>query len=358
MEFHEIANIFPLMDGPEFAALVDDIKQNGLLDPIIIHENKIIDGRNRYRACLAAGIEPRFEEWKQNDMPMLDWVVSKNLHRRHLNETQRSVVAKKLTTFNLGDNQYTIGSANLPTQNTVTQARAAKMLNVSERTIRTVAAVEREKPEFMPMLESGQMSAHEAYQQIKHEKREADIQRQREEIKKKPEPPSGLYDVVVIDPPWPYGTKYDAEGRRAANPYPEMNLDQIAALKIPASDNSVLWLWTTHKFMRHSFDLIDTWGFRDVAIMTWAKDRIGLGSWLRSQSEFCIMAVKGSPTIQLTNQSTVLHGPLREHSRKPDEFYRLVDSLCVGRKIDFFSREKRDGWAQFGNDEGRFENEY
>lgn len=357
MEFHEIANIFPMMDGTEFAALVDDIKQNGLLDPIITHENKIIDGRNRYRACVEAGIAPRFEVWKQNGMPMLDWVVSRNLHRRHLNETQRSVVGKKLANLKHGQRADIAREANLPV---LTIPEAAKILNVSERTIRTVAAVEREKPELMPLLESGQMSAHEAYQKIKIEKRAADIERQREEITKSPESITGLYDVIVIDPPWPYGTKYDPNQwqGRSSNPYPEMSLDQIAALKIPASDNSILWLWTTHKFMRHSFDLIDTWGFRDVAIMTWAKDRIGLGSWLRSQSEFCIMAVKGSPTIQLTNQSTVLHGPLREHSRKPDEFYRLVDSLCVGRKIDFFSREKRDGWAQFGNDEGRFENEY
>jgi len=356
MEFHEIANIFPLMDGPEFTALVEDIRTNGLLDPIITHDGKIIDGRNRYRACVEAGVAPRFEVWKQNGQSLKSWVVSKNLIRRQLNETQRAVVANKLA--NMPDGGVIYRCANLRTDDHISQTEAAAMLNVSRRTVQAVAAVEREKPELMPLLESGQMSAHEAAQQIKHEKREADIERQRQEITKSPMPTNGLFDVIVIDPPWPYGTKYDADGRRAANPYPEMDLDQIAALKIPASDNSVLWLWTTHKFMRHSFDLLDIWGFRDVAILTWAKDKIGLGSWLRSQSEFCIMAVKGSPTIQLTNQSTILHGPLREHSRKPDEFYRMVESLCIGRKIDFFSREKRDGWAQFGNDGERFDNEY
>lgn len=164
-----------------------------------------------------------------------------------------------------------------------------------------------------------------------------------------PDVPVGPFHVISIDPPWPYGTEYDPHGRRAANPYPEMSLEDIAGLSIPAADDCVLWLWTTHKFMRHSFGLIDQWGFRDVAILTWVKDRMGLGSWLRSQTEYCIMAVKGSPPIQLTNQTTVIHGPLREHSRKPDAFFDMVDGLCVGAKLDYFSREKRDGWAQVGN---------
>ena len=172
-----------------------------------------------------------------------------------------------------------------------------------------------------------------------------------------PDVPVGPFHVISIDPPWPYGTEYDPHGRRAANPYPEMSLEDIAGLSIPAADNCVLWLWTTHKFMRHSFGLLDQWGFRDVAILTWVKDRMGLGSWLRSQTEYCIMAVKGSPPIQLTNQTTVIHGPLREHSRKPDAFYEMVDGLCVGARLDYFSREKRDGWAQVGNTTDLFKQE-
>ena len=185
--------------------------------------------------------------------------------------------------------------------------------------------------------------------------RKENIDEQIEEIQSnKYQPPSGLFDVIVIDPPWPYGTKYDPNGRRAANPYPEMSLDEIKAINLPASKNCILWLWTTHKFMRNSFEILDTWGFREVAIVTWVKDRMGLGSWLRSQSEFCIMAVKGSPKINLTNQTTIINGALREHSRKPDEFYKFVDGLCVGYKLDWFSRQQRDGWVSFGNDTDKF----
>jgi N6-adenosine-specific RNA methylase IME4 len=202
---------------------------------------------------------------------------------------------------------------------------------------------------------NGAESVVEAIKTVKQNNRKAEIEKQIEEIKSNNfQAPDKKYDVIVMDPPWPYGTQYDPNGRRAANPYPEMSLDEIAAIELPAADNCILWLWTTHKFMRHSFGLLDKWGFRDVAILTWCKDKMGLGSWLRSQSEFCIMAVKGSPKVNLTNQTTVLHAPMREHSRKPDEFYTMVDDLCIGYKIDWFSREPREGWAQFGNDTERF----
>ena len=66
------------------------------------------------------------------------------------------------------------------------------------------------------------------------------------------------------------------------------------------------------------------------------------------------MATRGHPRVDLKSQSTIVHGPLRQHSRKPDEFYELVESLCIGRRLDYFSREPRPGWEQFGNDAAKF----
>ena len=62
------------------------------------------------------------------------------------------------------------------------------------------------------------------------------------------------------------------------------------------------------------------------------------------------MAVRGTPTIELTNQTTALHGPLRRHSQKPEEFYQLVESLCPGSKLEMFARQKREGWMSHGNE--------
>ena len=168
--------------------------------------------------------------------------------------------------------------------------------------------------------------------------------------------PSGVFDCIVIDPPWPYGTEYDAEGHRGASRYPELSLEILASMRIPASDSCVLWLWTTNAFMREAYALLDAWGFEAKTILTWVKDRMGVGTWLRGITEHCLLAVKGSPRIELTNQTTVLHAKRREHSRKPDEFYTLVEELCPTsqRRLDCFSREKRKGWSQYGNEPDKF----
>lgn len=91
---HPVADIFPLMEGEPFDSLVEDIKANGLLDPIELLDNKIIDGRNRYSACKKAGVEPRFKDAEFSGSPVA-YAMSKNLHRRHLDESQRGMAGAR-----------------------------------------------------------------------------------------------------------------------------------------------------------------------------------------------------------------------------------------------------------------------
>jgi N6-adenosine-specific RNA methylase IME4 len=191
---------------------------------------------------------------------------------------------------------------------------------------------------------------------IKNEQRKEMIQRQVEEIEKgNIEKPDGLFDVIAIDPPWNYGTSFDADGRRVANPYPEMSQEQLKALEIPAKDNCVMFLWTTQKFIWDAKELLDTWGFTYRSMIVWDKEKIGMGDLIRMQCEFCLVGIKGSPVFK-DNHSVrdIIRAPRREHSRKPEEFYKIVDSLCAGRKLDFFSREERTGWFSYGNDTKKF----
>ena len=96
LEFHPVADVFPLLQGAEFDALVESVKSNGLLNAITLHpDGSVVDGRNRYRACLEAGVEPRFVTWDGKGS-LISFVVAQNIDRRHLNGTQRALLAKKL----------------------------------------------------------------------------------------------------------------------------------------------------------------------------------------------------------------------------------------------------------------------
>lgn len=137
-EYHEVANIFPLMQGAEFDALKADIAEHGLREPIWLHPNgSIIDGRNRHRACVELGIVPDFEMWNGHGS-LVAFVVSLNLHRRHLSESQRAMVAAKLANMGRGNPQFSY-SANL--QNSVSQSEAANLLQVSPRSIANARTV-------------------------------------------------------------------------------------------------------------------------------------------------------------------------------------------------------------------------
>lgn len=88
-EAHPVADLFPLLPADELAALAEDIKANGQREPIWLHDGKIVDGRNRYAACRQAGVEPQFREWDGNGS-LVGFVVSLNLHRRHLSATRHA----------------------------------------------------------------------------------------------------------------------------------------------------------------------------------------------------------------------------------------------------------------------------
>ena len=151
LEFHPVADLFPLMQGIEFEDLVKDIKQHGLHEPVWLYENKVLDGRNRLRACNAAGVAPRFREYEGDDP--VGFVVSLNLHRRHLNESQRGMIAGNLVTMKPGTRTDLEPLANL---REVSNGQAANMLNVSQRTVTSAKKVQSQGiPELIQKVEAG-----------------------------------------------------------------------------------------------------------------------------------------------------------------------------------------------------------
>jgi N6-adenosine-specific RNA methylase IME4 len=183
------------------------------------------------------------------------------------------------------------------------------------------------------------------------------IMKQVEAIRAEPPPlPNrGPYRVIVADPPWPYEVADDDPAERAVRPYPTMTIAAICALDVAsiAHDDAILWLWTTSFHMRFAFDVLDAWGFAPKTILTWVKDRAGHGAWLREKTEHCIVATRGKPVVELTDQTTVLLAPLRSNSEKPVEFFAMVETLCPApRYAELFARQQRERWDGHGDECG------
>ena len=136
LPIHPFAELFPPLEGAALDALVADIKVNGLLNPVILFEDMVLDGRNRLRACEIAGVVPRYEVY-EGDNP-LGFVVSLNIKRRHLEAGQRAASGANMATLkhggDRGGNQF--GKWQVATlQLDITREEAAKMVDVSKRSV-------------------------------------------------------------------------------------------------------------------------------------------------------------------------------------------------------------------------------
>jgi N6-adenosine-specific RNA methylase IME4 len=346
MEYHEIANIFPMMTDAEFEQLKDDIVLNGQLDPVVLYEGKILDGRNRWKVCTELGLVINYDQY-QGDNP-LSFVISKNLHRRHLNETQRAVIGARIANMQLGDNQHKTGSANLQTH--ISQPEAAKQLNVSPRMIATVKEIERKAPEFIPRMERGEITANQAVTQIKKAEVIANLENIETIEAKQIE---GVYDVIVIDPPWPMKKiERDVAPNQVEFDYPTMTEQELRNLEIPYADNAHVWLWTTHKFLPLALDLLEDWGLKYVCTFVWHKpggfQPFGLPQY---NAEFALYARRGTPEFIDTKSFNVCFtAPRGAHSEKPQEFYNVVNRVTAGRRLDMFNRRAIEGFDTWGNE--------
>lgn len=150
-QFHPVADLFPLLQGEAFQALVADLRNHGLREPILEDaEGRILDGRNRYLACLQAGVEPRFVQWQGEGSPAA-LALSSNLHRRHLDASQRALVAARLARL------FEAEAAQRKDRRSSTEA--ATLIHVSPRLVHYALKVLRDgSQELIAAVESGGMA--------------------------------------------------------------------------------------------------------------------------------------------------------------------------------------------------------
>lgn len=136
MPAHPLADLFPLIEGQQFDELVASIRENGQFDAIVLLDGAILDGRNRYRACKAAGVQPRFETFAGTNPAK--FVAAKNVHRRNLTTNERALIAAKMASLENGSNQFfkrTAGEGGAETPPSISLNEAASLMGVARGTV-------------------------------------------------------------------------------------------------------------------------------------------------------------------------------------------------------------------------------
>jgi ParB-like chromosome segregation protein Spo0J len=169
-EPHPYADIFPLHEGQPLWEMAADIKEHGLRERVVLYQDKVLDGRRRLLACFRAKVEPEFTVFKGTDLQALALVISKNLHRRHLGESERAMVAAKIATLKDGERKTGApigapqeGSQRYANLEEKTQTEAAELLNVSRNSVqRARQVIKHGDPELQQAVERGEVSVSDA----------------------------------------------------------------------------------------------------------------------------------------------------------------------------------------------------
>lgn len=181
-----------------------------------------------------------------------------------------------------------------------------------------------------------------------------------------------LFQTIVADPPWNQkagplsggvGEGFVFDGKQISQdlPYPTMSLEAIKALPISelAAPDAHLYLWVTNKYLPDAFDVLRAWGFTYSTTLVWAKNLMGggLGGAYRVSTEFVIFARRGSLREISNVRGTWFNWkrPYNEqgkpkHSAKPPAFFEMVEAVSPGPRLELFARERRPGWAAWGNE--------
>jgi ParB-like chromosome segregation protein Spo0J len=166
--WHEFASLFPMMDGKALADLTEDIRAHGVREPVVFFEGKVLDGRNRYMAARGLGLEYPRAEFEGDRDAALAFVISTNLHRRHLTDSQRAMVANRMAQLPKGRPVEAADDKSADLRVFPTQAEAAAALNTSERLVQVARAVERDAaPEIVAMVEAGAVTLNAAAEAAK-----------------------------------------------------------------------------------------------------------------------------------------------------------------------------------------------
>lgn len=359
---HAMADLFPLMDAESFEALKADIAANGQREPIWLFEGRIIDGRNRYRACRELKLTPVIKEWKGKGS-LVAFVVSLNLHRRHLTPSQKAMVALEVLPMleaEAKERQKRKPESVpeiIPEQKSDARDEAAKLFNVNPHYVSDAKRVKEEDAALAEQVKAGAVTLPEAVRTVK----------KRRKAKAKPcivplhEPASGIvsdlatltgqqFGTIYADPPW----QYSNQQTRAATDdhYKTLTVDQLCDMDIGslAADDAHLHLWTTNAFLFDAKRVMDAWGFEYRSCFVWVKPQMGIGNYWRVSHEFLLLGIRGdAKRFSEHNHMSWMSLDRAKHSAKPEQIRHIIERVSPGPFLELFGRSQIEGWTVFGN---------
>jgi N6-adenosine-specific RNA methylase IME4 len=339
--------------------LAESIKKFGLLHSIVVSENKIlVAGARRLKACSSLGwdiVPVRFVNLVQIEKGEIE----ENLKRKDFTLSEMVAVKRALEPEVLiqAEEREKAGikqpSGNLPQGKT--RDIVGSYVGVSGKTLEkgeaVVEAAEKSPEKYGPLLkrvDDGKISVSAAYEKVK-----------RDEPRDIIPLPSGVFDVVYADPPWKYVVNFLSCSPESH--YQTMSIEEISNLEVENvkvtdkfADDAILFLWTTNPLLEDALRVMKTWGFTYKSNLVWVKDKIGVGFYFRGQHELLLIGTKGNyhPPIDTNRPSSVLHANVGDHSKKPEELYRLIESMYPDAKyLELFARgNKREKWIAWGNE--------
>ncbi len=175
--------------------------------------------------------------------------------------------------------------------------------------------------------------------------------------------PSRAYGAILADPPWQFSNRTGkmAPEHRRLNRYATLTLQAIKDIPVSvvAAPHSHLYLWVPNALLREGFEVMAAWGFQYKTNLVWHKvrkdgepDGRGVGFYFRNTTELVLFGVRGQLRTLAPGrtQVNILKTRKREHSRKPDELYDIVEACSPGPFLELFARGQRAGWTQWGNE--------
>ncbi len=352
-----------MMEASEFDSLKKNIAENGLVEPIVIYEGQILDGRNRWLACKEVCVTPHFQDYT-GDQPV-SYVISKNLERRHLSKSQRAMLAVEFLPLLEEEARRRQLSGLIQNQDTVVEKipqremgkareKAGEIVGASGRYVSDAKKIKSESPELADLILQGDMTVSEAKRQMNRDKKIEQIVENTVAPIEGVAKSMGRFPVIYADPPWRYDFS-KSPSRDIENQYPTMTLEEICNLDVAslAHDDSVLFLWATSPKQKEALQVIESWGFEYKTQAVWVKDKMGMGYYFRQQHELLLVATKGNlPTCGSSGRvSSVIHSPRGVHSSKPDIVYEIIEQMYPDyRKVELFARQKTEGWVSWGNE--------